>query len=99
MAWKEFGVGGVDWPDEVWRGSHEVELRGGSDAGLAGRGVTGDFESAGFGDGGASLGFEESAVDHDVEVDGVTGAVHDEFEDLLFGGARWTVAEDGDVGM
>ena len=57
------------------------------------------LRSAGFGDGGATLGLEEAAVDDDVEVDGVACAMHDEFEDLLFGGARWAVAEDRDVGV
>ena len=46
-----------------------------------------------------ALGLEEAAVDDNVEVDGVAGPVHDEFEDLLFGGAGWSVAEDRDVGV
>ena len=65
-GWEKFGVSGVDRPDEVWCRGYEVKLRGGGDAGLAGRGVTRDFESPSFGDGSASLGFEEAAVDDDV---------------------------------
>ena len=61
--------------------------------------MAGDLEAPGFGDGGASLGLEEAAVDDDVEVDGVAGALDDEFEDLFFRGASWPIAEDGDVGV
>ena len=61
--------------------------------------MAGNFEATSFGDGGAALGLEEAAIDDDVEVDGVAGALDYKFEDLLFSGTSGAVAEDRDVGV
>ena len=58
-----------------------------------------DFEASSFCDGSTALGLQKSAVDYNVEVDRIAGAVHHEFENLLFGGPGGTVAKDGYVSV